>query len=78
MNNMEQKNIAPFSMKDKVGYMFGDVGTTFIMGIVSAFTAMYYTNVLGISTGVAGGDYFSSNNFWCIYRRNGRTTSRYT
>lgn len=54
MNNMEQKNIAPFSMKDKVGYMFGDVGTTFIMGIVSAFTAMYYTNVLGISAGVAG------------------------
>lgn len=55
MDTNIQNETLPFGMKDKVGYMFGDVGTTFIMGVVASFAAMYYTNVLGISAGIAGG-----------------------
>ncbi|WP_461213719.1 MFS transporter [Lacticaseibacillus sp. GG6-2] len=41
-------------MRDKIGYMFGDLGNCFIMGLTNAFLMIYYTNVLGITAGTIG------------------------
>lgn len=45
---------APFGIKDKIGYMFGDLGNCFILGLVNSFITIYYTNVLGIAGGTVG------------------------
>lgn len=44
----------PFGLRDKIGYMFGDLGNCFILGLLNAFLMIYYTNVLGISAGIIG------------------------
>ncbi|MEX1552001.1 MFS transporter [Enterococcus sp. C50] len=41
-------------MKDKIGYMFGDLGNCFILGLVNSFLMIYYTNVLGVSGAIVG------------------------
>lgn len=48
------KPIPKFGMRDKIGYAFGDVGTTFLMGILASFETLYFTNVLGVSPAIAG------------------------
>jgi len=47
-------NAKPFGLRDKIGYMFGDLGNCFILGLVNSFLMIYYTNVLGIAGGVVG------------------------
>ncbi|HDK5698243.1 TPA: MFS transporter, partial [Staphylococcus pseudintermedius] len=44
----------PFGMKDKIGYMLGDIGNDAILGLVNSFLMIYYTNVLGIAGSVVG------------------------
>lgn len=39
---------------DKIGYMFGDLGNCFILGLVNSFLMIYYTNVLGVSGAIVG------------------------
>lgn len=41
-------------MKDKLGYMFGDFGNDFTFVLSSMFLMKFYTDVMGISTGVVG------------------------
>lgn len=48
------KPIPKFGFRDKIGYAFGDVGTTFLMGILASFENIYFTNVLGISPAISG------------------------
>ena len=36
----------PFGIKDKIGYMLGDIGNDAILGLVNSFLMIYYTNVL--------------------------------
>lgn len=48
------KPIPKFGMRDKIGYAFGDVGTTFIMGVLASFESIYFTNVLGVSPAISG------------------------
>ena len=48
------KKFAPFGLRDKIGYMFGDLGNCFILGLVNSFLTIYYTNALGISGAVVG------------------------
>ncbi|MBR6729058.1 MAG: MFS transporter, partial [Clostridia bacterium] len=43
-----------FGIKDKVGYMFGDIGNDFFFILVSSFLMVFYTKVLGISGEVVG------------------------
>lgn len=43
------KPIPKFGLKDRIGYAFGDFGTTLLMGMLASFSAIYCTNVLGIS-----------------------------
>lgn len=53
-NQMIKTNAKPFGMRDKIGYMFGDLGNCFILGLVNSFLTIYYTNALGISGAVVG------------------------
>ncbi|MBP3359563.1 MAG: MFS transporter [Clostridia bacterium] len=44
----------PFGLKDKFGYMMGDLANDFFFIFASSFLMVFYTNVLGISPGVVG------------------------
>lgn len=44
----------PFGIRDKVGYMFGNFGNDFMFTFASVFLMVFYTKVLGISSGVVG------------------------
>ena len=48
------KQIRPFGMRDKIGYMFGDFGNDFTFILSSAFMLKFYTDVMGIGAGVVG------------------------
>lgn len=47
---MEKK----FSIRDKIGYMFGDFGNDFTFIFASSFLMIFYTKVLGISGSTVG------------------------
>ncbi len=44
----------PFSMRDKLGYMFGDFGNDFTFILQMMFFMMFYTNVVGIQPAHVG------------------------
>ena len=46
--------LAPFGIKDKVGYLFGDFGNDFTFILSSSFLLKFYTDVMGISAFVVG------------------------
>lgn len=54
MANNTEKAVAPFGIKDKVGYMFGDFGNDFTFILSSSFMLKFYTDVMGISAAVVG------------------------
>ena len=35
--------VRPFGFRDKIGYLCGDLGTCFILGLVNSFLMIYYT-----------------------------------
>jgi len=43
-----------FGLRDKIGYMFGDIGNDFFFILVSSFLMVFYTKVLGIPGEVVG------------------------
>ena len=45
---------APFGIKDKVGYLFGDFGNDFTFILSSSFLLKFYTDVMGVSAFVVG------------------------
>ncbi|MGI5951338.1 MAG: MFS transporter [Brooklawnia sp.] len=44
----------PFSMRDKIGYMFGDFGNDFTFILQMMFFMLFYTNVVGIQPAHVG------------------------
>ncbi len=44
----------PFGLRDKLGYMFGNFGNDFMFTFASVFLMVFYTKVLGISSGIVG------------------------
>lgn len=44
----------PFGLKDKLGYMSGDLANDFFFIFASSFLMVFYTNVLGISPAIVG------------------------
>ncbi|HFM5942221.1 TPA: MFS transporter, partial [Enterococcus faecium] len=52
--NTIKKEKKEFGISDKIGYMFGDLGNCFILGLVNSFLMIYYTNVLGVSGAIVG------------------------
>ncbi|USO12509.1 hypothetical protein K9E69_12455 [Staphylococcus pseudintermedius] len=53
----------PFGMKDKIGYMLGDIGNDAILGLVNSFLMIYYTNVLGIAVQCSRNTIFNFKNY---------------
>lgn len=50
----QQPEVRPFGIKDKIGYMAGDMANDMFFIFVSSFIMIYYTNVLGISGAAVG------------------------
>lgn len=51
---MDKKEVRPFGIRDKVGYMLGDVANDFSFIFASTFVMVFYSKVMGISTGLIG------------------------
>jgi len=45
---------APFGIKDKIGYLFGDLGNDFTFILSSSFLLKFYTDVMHVSAGIVG------------------------
>lgn len=63
IGNNKSITVRPFGIRDKFGYLCGDLGTCFILGLVNSFLMIYYTNVLGISGAIVGSLYFVTKLF---------------
>lgn len=61
--------IRPFGFRDKIGYLCGDLGNCFILGLVNSFLMIYYTNVLGVSGVIVGSLYFITKLFDALDRK---------
>lgn len=51
---MENKQVKPFGIKDKLGYLFGDFGNDFTFILSSSFLLKFYTDVMGVEAAVVG------------------------
>lgn len=51
---MNKSGARPFGIRDKVGYMLGDVANDFSFLFASTFVMVFYSKVMGISTGLIG------------------------
>lgn len=51
---MSNKEVRPFGIKDKLGYMLGDVGNDFSFIFASSFVLVFYSKVMGVSAGLIG------------------------
>lgn len=49
-----ERDVRPFGIRDKIGYMFGDFGNDFTFILQSTFFMLFYTNVVGISPAHVG------------------------
>lgn len=47
-------SVRPFGIRDKLGYMFGNVANDFTFAMASMFLTVFYTDVLRINTGIVG------------------------
>ena len=48
------KSVAPFGIKDKIGYLLGDFGNDFTFILSSSFLLKFYTDVMHVNAGVVG------------------------
>ena len=51
---MSNKNVKPFGMSDKLGYMFGDFGNDFTFILSSMMLMKFYSDVMGVDTAIIG------------------------
>lgn len=51
---MENTGHRPFGIRDKVGYLLGDLGNDFTFILSSSFLMKFYTDVMGVSAAVVG------------------------
>ena len=49
-----RKQVKPFGLADKIGYMFGDFGNDFTFLLSSTFLMKFYTDVMGVSAFIVG------------------------
>lgn len=47
-------NVKPFGIKDKIGYLMGDLGNDFTFLLSSSFLLKFYTDVMGVEAFVVG------------------------
>lgn len=51
---MKSNQLRPFGMRDKLGYLFGDFGNDFTFILSTSILMKFYTDVMGISSGIVG------------------------
>lgn len=51
----------PFGIKDKIGYMFGDLGGSLFFMLVNTYLLIYFTDVLHMNAAVIGTLFFVAN-----------------
>lgn len=51
---MKENNTKPFGLKDKLGYMFGDLGNNFTFILSSTMLMKFYSDIMGVSVGLIG------------------------
>ncbi|GAA4848994.1 MFS transporter [Paenibacillus vulneris] len=51
---MPTNQMRKFGIRDKIGYMFGDIGNDLFFGLISGYLMLFYTDVYGLSAGAAG------------------------
>ena len=51
---MDGKQVRPFGLRDKIGYLFGDFGNDFTFIFASTFLMVFYMKVLGIPGAAVG------------------------
>ncbi len=51
---MTHKNVRPFGLQDKLGYLFGDFGNDFTFILSTSILMKFYTDVMGVSAGIVG------------------------
>ena len=49
-----KKELPPFGLRDKIGYLFGDFGNDFTFILSSGFLLKFYTDVMQVSAGIVG------------------------
>lgn len=49
-----EDDVRPFSMRDKIGYMFGDLGNDMSFMLQSMFLMVFYTEVWGVDAAQVG------------------------
>lgn len=54
MAAQKTKEVRPFGMRDKLGYMFGDFGNDFTFILSSMMLMKFYSDVMGVSVGLVG------------------------
>lgn len=54
MGKWNKKDVRPFGIRDKAGYLFGDFGNDFTFILSSSFLLKFYTDVMGVSAAVVG------------------------
>lgn len=54
MANTKERELPPFGIKDKLGYLFGDFGNDFTFILSSSFLLKFYTDVMGIAPWIVG------------------------
>lgn len=54
INNTFSKEIRPFSIRDRIGYMLGDLGNDFSFILASSFMMKFYTDVMGVDGAMVG------------------------
>ena len=50
----ETKQLRPFGIRDKLGYLFGDFGNDFTFILSTVILMKFYTDVMGVSAGTVG------------------------
>lgn len=51
---ISNRNIRPFGLRDKLGYLFGDFGNDFTFLLSSSFLLKFYTDVMGVPAAIVG------------------------
>lgn len=54
MADDQAQKVAPFGLKDKISYAFGDIANDFTFILASSFLLKFYTDVMDVSAGLIG------------------------
>ncbi len=54
MKNQVNVSTRPFGIRDKVGYLFGDLGNDLMFNFASSYILVFYTKVMGVNAALVG------------------------